>query len=124
MNDQSERPVKAMLLPMDAGPGMGSMGVAAPVGAVSRKDRKRAERTALYREGRSGIRLDTALPGSVALQRWADGTWETLATRRASRLGRTRLELPDDATSSSVFRLKFSPKNANLPSWTSETIDG
>ena len=125
MNDQPERATKAMLLPMDAGPGMGSMGVAAPVGAVSRKDRERAGKTALYREGASSVLLDTELPGSVALQRrGADGTWETLETRRSSRLGRTRIELPDDAASSSVFRVKFSPKNAHLPSWTSENIDG
>ena len=102
------------------------MGVAAPVGAVSRKDRERAGKTALYREGASGVLVDTELPGSVALQRrGADGTWETLDTRRASRLGRTKIELPDaGAPSPRTYRVVFSPKNANIPAWTSENIDG
>ena len=127
MKHQPERAIKAAVVPMHSGAGMSpSMGVAAPIGAVSRKDRERAARTSLRQEGSSSLVLRTALPGQVMLQRrGADGTWETLDTRRASRLGRTRLELPDnDAPSPPVFRVVFSPKNANIPSWTSENIDG
>ena len=130
MNDQPERATKAAVVPMQSGPGMSpSMGVAAPIGAVSRKDRERAGKTSLRREGTSGLLLRTALPGSVLVQRRdADGTWETLERRPASRLGRTRIQLPQGTASAppppSAFRVVFSPKNANIASWISGTIDG
>jgi len=112
---------------MSSGSGMSpSMGVAAPVGAVSRKDRERAGKTSLRRDGASTVLL-TALPGTVSLQRRGpDGTWETLHSRPASRLGRTRLGLPQDeaAAPPRTFRVVFSPRNANIPSWVSGDIDG
>lgn len=127
MEEQPERAVTAISAPMNSGAGMNaSVGVAAPVGAVSRKDRERAGKTSLRREGTTGLLLLTALPGSVILQRrGTDGTWETLDKRPASRRGRTRIELPREAASSPPdFRVVFSPKNANITSWISENIDG
>ena len=122
MDGQPERTFKA--LNPSIGTGTHSMATAAPVGAVRRRDRERAGKTALHREGPSTLVLDTALPGSVALQRWTDGTWETLETWPSSRPGRTRIDLPDDAAPSPMtFRVVFSPKNANIPAWTSEDID-
>lgn len=125
MNDSTEGPIEAVSVPMSSGSGMSpSMGVAAPVGAVSRKDRERAGKTSLQREGTSILHLLTALPGSVSLQRrGADGTWETLDRRPASRLGRTPIELPQDVTSPpQTFRVVFSPKNSNITSWISDDI--
>lgn len=124
MNDQPERAIKAATMPM--GMGSPSMGVAAPVGAVSRKDRERAGKTSLRREGTSSLFLRTALPGSVILQRrGVDGTWETLDKQPATRLGSTRIELPQEAASSPpTFRVVFSPKNTNITSWISENVDG
>jgi hypothetical protein len=126
MDEQPERAVTAISVPMNSGAGMNaSVGVAAPVGAVSRKDRERAGKTSLRREGTTGLLLLTALPGSVILQRrGSDGTWETLEKKRASRRGRTRIELPREAASSlPSFRVVFAPKNANITSWISENID-
>jgi len=126
MGEQPERAVTAISVPMNSGAGMNaSVGVAAPVGAVSRKDRERAGKTSLRREGTTGLLLLTALPGSVILQRrGSDGTWETLEKKRASRRGRTRIELPREAASSPPnFRVVFAPKNANITSWISENID-
>lgn len=58
-------------------------------------------------------------------RREADGTWETLDTRRASRLGRTRIEFGGEATSPTpTFRVVFSPRNTNITSWISESLDG
>jgi hypothetical protein len=127
MNDQPERPTIAVSVPMNSGAGMSpSVGVAAPIGAVSRKDRERAGRTSLRREGTSNVLLDTALPGRVILQRrGADGTWETVHTQPASHLGSTRIELPHEAAPlPPTFRVVFSPKNTNINSWISEDIDG
>ena len=103
-----------------------SMGVAAPVGAVSRKDRERAARTSLRPEGRATFLLLAALPGTVSLQRRdEDGTWETLDRRRASRRGRTRVRLPEEAAGApQTFRVVFSPKNPNITSWISADIGG
>jgi hypothetical protein len=99
------------------------MGVAAPVGAVSRKDRDRAARTALRREGASGLVLLTALRGRVSLQRRrSDGAWETLVGRRASWSGRTRLELPREAAQGSTFRVVFSPRNPNIAAWVADDV--
>lgn len=124
MDDQPERAIKAATTPM----GMGTpfMAVAAPVGAVGRRDRERAGRTSLQREGPASLLLRTALPGSAILQRrGVDGTWETLDTRSASRLRRTRIELPQGAASSpTTFRVVFSPRNTNITSWVSDNIDG
>ena len=123
MNDQPERSFK--VINPSIGTGTHSMATAAPVGAVRRRDRERAGKTALHREGPSTLLLDTELPGSVLLQRrGVDGTWETLETRRASRPGRTKIDLPDGATSQTIFRVLFSPKNTNITPWTSENIDG
>ncbi|EYR62582.1 hypothetical protein N866_07355 [Actinotalea ferrariae CF5-4] len=122
MDDQPQRATHAAQVPMNSGPGMSaSFGVAAPVGAVSRKDRERANRTALRREGQ-GLLLRTALPGTVLLQRQDADGWETVTRRAASRLGRTRLALPDDAAAA-TYRVMFSPKNGNIPSWVSPVVD-
>lgn len=110
---------------MDSGAGMSpAMGVAAPIGAVSRKDRARAGRTSLRQEDASTLLLLTALPGSVSLQRRGDdGSWETLAKRPASRLGRTRIALPPEATASpQTFRVVFAPRNSNITSWISGDV--
>lgn len=127
MDDRPDRGIQAVSLPMDTGAGMSpGMGVAAPIGAVSRKDRLRAGRTALRREGTSAVLLLTALPGSVSLQRrGGDGTWETVQRRPASRLGRTRLELPREATASPpTYRVVFSPRNPYITSWISGDLLG
>lgn len=122
MDGTSERSSKAVAVSMDSGVSA-SMGVAAPIGAVSRRTRLRAGRTSLQQEGNSAV-LRTALPGSAILQRQADGgTWETLERRSTSRRGRTRIELPQEAgPSASTFRMVFSPRNANVPSWVSEAL--
>ena len=125
MSDRRERPSMAVSVPMSSGAGMSpSMGVAAPIGAVSRKDRERAGKTSLRREGTSSVLLRTALPGSVSLQRRdVDGSWETVERRPASRLGRTRLDLPPSASASpQTFRVVFAPKNSNITSWISADI--
>ena len=125
MDDRPERPSAAVSVPMSSGTGMSpSFGVAAPIGAVRRKDRERAGRTSLRREGSSGLLLLTALPGSVSVdRRRADGSWETLTRRRVSRLGRTRIDLPQGAGSPpQTFRVVFSPKNSNITSWISEDV--
>jgi len=124
MNDRPEQTIKAATMPM--GFGSPSMATAAPVGAVSRKDRQRAAKTSLRREGPSRLLLRTAIPGSVLLQRQeADGTWETVDRRPASRVGLTRIELPGEATSPTpTFRAVFSPRNTNINSWISESLDG
>ena len=103
-----------------------SMGVAAPLGAVSRRDRERAARISLQQEGPSGLVLRSALAGSVSLQeRGADGMWQTLDKRRTSRLGRTRIELPArSGAPSTTFRVVFAPRNPNIISWISEELDG
>jgi hypothetical protein len=122
MNDQPERASHAAQVPMNSGAGMSaSFGTAAPVGAVSRKDRQRATRTALRREG-PDLLLVTALPGTALLQRQEGGRWETVTTKRASRLRRTRLALPQDEPAAS-YRVMFSPKNGNIPSWVSPVVD-
>ncbi|MDT0164894.1 hypothetical protein Q9R32_04930 [Actinotalea sp. AC32] len=126
MDGRHERATVAVSVPMSTGPGVSpGMGVAAPIGAVSRKDRERARATALRREGPSHLLLLSALPGSVLLQRrGTDGSWTTISKRTASRSGRTRIELPHagDAAPSAV-RVVFSPKNANITSWISQTVD-
>lgn len=127
MDDQRERAIEAVSVPMSSGQGMSpSMGVAAPIGAVSRKDRERAAQTSLRRQGPSGFLLLTELPGSVSLQRRdVDGTWEPLDRRPASRLGRTRVELPQEAAPSPrTYRVVFSPQSSNITAWISEDIGG
>lgn len=120
--DRTERPTAAANVPMGSGPGMSaSFGVAAPVGAVKARDRERAARTALHREGPSRVALHTELPGSVSLQRRVSGaTWETVEKRRTWRRGRTGFDLPD---ASSPYRVVFTPRNGNIPTWVSEPID-
>lgn len=119
MTDRPQSATKAVSVAMNSGAGISAaMGVAAPVGAVSRKDRQRASRTALLREG-STLVLHTSLRGTVTLQRRAsDGDWETVSKRSASLLGRTRVELPDPAR----FRVVFAPRNGNLGIWVSEEL--
>ena len=122
MSNQPEPTFKAASAPMGFGPP--SMAVAAPIGAVGRKDRERASKTALHREGPSTFLLVTELPGSLMLQRrGADGTWETIDARTASNLGRTHIELPHDAASPPpTYRVVFSPKNPNLNPWVSDDV--
>lgn len=125
MNETPERPLAAASVPMDTG-GNPSFAVAAPVGGgVSRKDRLRAGRTALRRDGTT-LALVTALPGGVLLQRrGADGAWETVTRRRASRLRACRLELPAAGTAQAAsYRVVFAPRNENIPSWVSAEISG
>ena len=126
MSQRPERPVVAISVPMNTGAGMSpSVGVAAPIGAVSRKDRGRAGATSLEREGTSLV-LHTALQGSVSLQRRVvGGTWETLEVRPSSRDGRTTIALPQDAAAAPpTFRVVFAPKNANINAWISEDVVG
>ncbi len=124
MGDRAGRADVAVDVSMSSGAGMDpSVGVAAPIGAVSRKDLRRAGRTSVRQEGASGLVLAAALPGSVRVQRRRpDGAWETLETRRASRLGRTRMDLPGAAHPPRPVRVVFSPKNDNIPSWISPEI--
>jgi hypothetical protein len=123
MSEQPERPFIAVQIPTGAGRAT-AVGVHAPIGAVSRKDRARAARTALRQEGPSGLVLATELPGTVSLQRWATGsTWDTLETRPASRDGQTRLELPQGpASTPGTYRVVFAPKNVDITSWISEDV--
>ncbi|WP_225755311.1 hypothetical protein [Actinotalea sp. Marseille-Q4924] len=125
MSEQPERTFKAMSWPGAGGnAGDASIAVSAPVGAVSRRDRERAARTALRTEGPSRVVLHAELPGSVLLQhRSDDGGWVTLSTTAAARDGRTAIELPD-ATSPRSFRVVFSPRNPNISAWVSEPIAG
>lgn len=122
--DHAERPIAAVNVPMNTGPGMGaSFGVAAPIGAVKAKDRLRAGRTALHRDGAGHVTLTTELPGSVSLQRRAaDGSWETVQRRATWRRARTGFDLPGDA-SPETHRVVFTPRNGNIPAWVSEPID-
>lgn len=122
--DDRERPTAAANVPMSGGPGMSpSFGVAAPIGAVRTKDRERATRTALHREGPSRVALHTELPGRVSLQRRVSGaTWETVQERRTWRRGRTRFDLSAGAPSQ-AYRLVFTPRNGNIPTWVSDAID-
>lgn len=127
MSDRVAGSLGAVSVPMDSGAGMSaSMGVTAPVGAVSRKDLERAGRTSLRREGRFDLVLSTALPGSASLQRrGVDGTWETISVRSTSRFRRARIDLPQQrASAPRTFRVVFSPKNPNITSWISEDVDG
>ncbi|NCT90407.1 hypothetical protein GXB85_05505 [Cellulomonas sp. APG4] len=120
---QRERATVGVNVPMSSGAGMSaSVGVAAPIGAVSRRDKERAARTSLARDG-SALVLRTELPGTVMLQRRSPGaTWETLDSRATARQGSTRLELPQD-TPAGVFRVVFSPKNANITTWISADVE-
>lgn len=124
MSDQPERTFKAMSQPMGTGPGMSAVSVSAPVGAVSRKTRERARRTALSQEGPTSLVLHTELRGTVHVQvRGDDGDWRTVSERRTALRGRTRLELPASAAGSpQAFRVVFSPRNANVSSWVSGDI--
>ena len=68
--------------------------------------------------------MHTELPGTVALQRRdVGGAWDALDKRPAARLGDTRIDLPQDAASS-TFRVVFTPRNMDINAWVSETIDG
>lgn len=120
MDEQPERPFVAVQIPTGAGRAT-AVGVHAPIGAVSRKDRTRAARTALRREGPELV-LTTALPGTVKLQRRAGSEWETLATEPASRTGENRLTLPPDAAPGTTYRVVFTPKNEDITSWISAEI--
>lgn len=125
MTHRPERAHTVTTLPADSGTGGApSVGVAAPIGAVSRKDRERAGKTSLQQEGTGSLVLHTALPGNVRVQRRnADGTWETIDSRRASRWGRTRIDLPPEADAPpQTFRVVFSPKNSNIAAWVSGNI--
>ncbi len=119
MNDQPERAFTAVNPSMGTGAGMSpSVGVAAPVGAVSAKDRARAARTALTRDG-DAVVLHTELPGTASLQRLDDdGTWATLDKRPTSRVADTRFALAAGAT----YRVAFSPKDSDITAWVSAEL--
>lgn len=120
--DRPDRPFVAVS-PPGASTAVGhAMGVAAPIGAVSTKDRERAARTSLEREG-VGVVLRTALPGHVMVQRRGDdGTWETIEKMAASHAGRTPVELPG-AAGATTFRVVFVPKNTDINAWVSEDLE-
>jgi hypothetical protein len=122
--DRTDRAAAAANVPMSGGPGMSaSFGVAAPIGAVKAKDRLRAGRTALHREGPSRVALVTELPGTVSLQRrTTDGTWETLRRSRRWRRGRTVLDL-SEAADGDVVRVVFAPRNGHIAAWVSGPIE-
>ena len=125
MSDRPERAFTAVSVPMNSGPGMSAaVGVSAPVGAVSRRTRERARRTALSQEGPTTFVLHTELRGTVNVQvRGDDGDWHTITERRAAFFGRTRLELPSPTVGSSrKLRVVFSPRNANVTAWVSDDI--
>lgn len=127
MSDTPERPVIAVMPPQSSG-GSVSMGVSAPIGAVSRKDREHAGKTSLRREGPTTLLLTAELPGRVTLEhRGGDGAWETIGKQPASRSGRTRIDLPPtpagEAPGSQAFRVVFAPKNVDITSWVSEEIE-
>ncbi|MCL3861135.1 hypothetical protein [Actinotalea sp. K2] len=124
MDRQEERATTAVSVPMSSGAGMSpSFGVAAPIGAVSRKDRERAATTSLQQQGPTMLLLLTALPGGASLQRRdPDGNWETLDTRPVSRRGRTSIELPAETSPTDTFRVVFSPKNPNITAWISQDV--
>ena len=123
MSQQPERPFVALNPLNDSAPGGGTMALAAPVGAVSRRDRTRAARTALIREDETRLVLVTDLPGTVSLQRREalDG-WVTVARMPASRGGRTTVPLSADEGTTWAYRVVFAPRNANITSWVSEEI--
>ena len=124
MDDQAERAIQNVVAPLSSST-RPSVLVAAPIGAVSRKDRERAAKTSLRRKDASNLLLRTELPGSASLQRrGADGTWETLDVHPVPREGDLRIELPQDAAPPSpTFRVVFSPKNTNITSWISQDVD-
>lgn len=122
MTDQPERPFTAAQIPFDTG-GTPAIGVHAPIGAVSRKERARAAKTALHRDG-AAVVLETALPGMASLQRWAPGgAWESVERRPASRDGHTTFDLPP-SDAPATYRVVFAPKNEDITSWVSEDIPG
>jgi len=127
MSDHPERPVVAVMPPQNSG-GSVTMGVAAPIGAVSRKDRQRAAKTTLHREGASSLVLTTELPGTVLLEeRGSDGAWVTVDRRPTARGGLTRLELPrtpaEAGRAARTLRVVFAPKNADITAWVSEDME-
>jgi hypothetical protein len=127
MSDTPERPVIAVMPPQNTG-GSVSMGVSAPIGAVSRKDRERAAKTALLRDDPTTLLLTAELPGRILLERRGeDGAWETVEKYPASRSGRTRIAIPQApegaAPGSRTFRVVFAPKNVDITSWVSEDIE-
>ena len=119
MNERDES-VVAMSGPMGTGGAANAaVGIHAPIGAVSAKDRERAARTALTRDG-DAVVLHTELTGAASLQRLdADGTWDTLEKRPTSKVADTRFELPDAAA---TYRVVFSPKNSDIPAWVSAEL--
>lgn len=121
MNEQPERPFIAVQIPTGAGRAT-AVGVHAPIGAVSRKDRNRAGRTALRREGEDLV-LETALPGTVSLQRRAPGgTWDTVEAIPSAHTGQTRLELPRGVDGPATYRVVFTPKNEDINTWISPDV--
>ncbi len=121
MDEQPERPFVAVQIPTGAGRAT-AVGVHAPIGAVSRKDRTRAARTALRREDDTTLVLTTALPGTVRLQRRVGGGWEALEELPASRTGQTRLTLPPDAEPGTTYRVVFAPRNEDITAWVSADV--
>lgn len=123
MSEAQDRPVVAGSAPMGFGTPSASM--AAPVGAVRRRDRERATRTRLDRHGPAGVLLHTELPGTVVLQRReSDGSWETVARQRAAGDGRTSIDLPTAADANPRrYRVVFAPKNTDIASWVSEPLE-
>lgn len=118
MSENQDRPIVAAGVP--TGVHTPAMGIAAPIGAVSRKDRLRAARTTLRRDG-SDVVLRVALAGTASLQRrGADGAWESVETRRVGRLRTARFTpAPGAAT-----RVVFAPRNTDITAWVSEPLEG
>ena len=121
MNEQPERPFIAVQIPTGAGRAT-AVGVHAPIGAVSRKDRTRAGRTALRREGED-LLLETALRGTASLQRREPGgTWDAVETVPAASGGQTRFVLPRGVDGPATYRVVFTPKNEDINTWISPDV--
>lgn len=118
MTDQQDRAFVA-LQPLMDGSRATAVGVHAPIGAVSPDDRERYAATNLTRDGAT-LTLQTALPGTVMLQRRTpEGAWESITLQPPGRGGQTVLVLPPDAA---TYRVVFVPKNEDLNTWVSAEL--
>lgn len=117
---QPDQPVAAVVPLMDTSHG-DAAGVHAATGAVSRKDRERADRTALARNG-STLVLRVELPGTATLQRRADdGTWDVVDSKPATKKEPTTFDLPPEPAGP-TYRVVFAPTNEDLNTWISAEV--